>query len=141
MHEIQYQPTNIDQVIFKKKLPHKEKFKAHTCTRCGKIPSHSSEESPTWNVNCHKHSKKGNFSTFCCSIGSVQAVQSSDHEQDITDNYLRTVKTMPCSNASQTLDSPSCYQYNGLVTTFKIDTRADVTGIPETVFKKISNIT
>ena len=105
--------------------------------------SHSSQECPAWNpiVTCYKCSKKGHVSTFCCSTGSVKAVQLSDHEQDITYNFLGAVKTMPAMPAKPWTVPLAINIANGLVTTFKIDTRADVTGIPKTVFKKINNTT
>ena len=87
-------------------------------------------------MTCYRCSKKGHFATHCHSTRSVQAVQLLEHEQDSTDNFLGAVKATSPANP-QTVP----LVVNGTVITFKIDTRADVTGIPETILKQIRNTT
>ena len=130
---------NIDQVISRKKLQVKEKSKVHTCTRYGRTPPHSCQECPTRDVTCYKCSKKEHFSTFCRSTGSVHAVEISDHEQNTTNNFLGAIQTNNQAKPANPWTVPIAI--NGTVVTFKIDTGADVTGIPETVFKQIKNTT
>ena len=134
------QPPNIDQVTERRKKPqHKEKPKVHTCTRCDRTPPHSRQECPARDVTCYKCSKKGHFSTFCHSTGLMHTVEISDHEQDFTDNFLGAIQTN--NSAKPTSPLTVLIAINGTVVTFKIDTRVDVTGIPETVFKQIKNTT
>ena len=58
-------------------------------------------------------------------------------EQDISDKFLGAVETKD----SATVNPWIVPLINGTVTTFKIDTGANITGIPETVFKQLNNVT
>ena len=69
----------------------------------------------------------------------MHSVKISDHEQDITGNFLGAIQTNNSAKPTSPWTVPIAI--NGTVVTFKIDTRADVTGIPEAVFKQIKNTT
>ena len=69
----------------------------------------------------------------------MNAIKISDHEQDITDNFLGAIQTNSSAKPTSAWTVPIAI--NGTVVTFKIDTGADVTDIPETVFKQIKNTT
>ena len=105
--------------------------KSDTCTRCGKTPPHNRYECPARDATCYQCTKKGHFSTVCRSTGSVHAVQYSDNTQDNTDNFLGAVESKHPPMRVNPWTVP--LTVNGTVITFKIDTGADVTGIPETV--------
>ena len=98
-----------------------------------KTPPHSRQECPAREVTCYKCSKKGHFSTVCRSTGSVRAVQYSEEMQDDTDNFLRGVETEHPPAKINPWTVP--LTVNGTVVKFKIDTGADVTSIPETIFR------
>ena len=108
--------------------------KAHTCTRCGKKPPHNRSECPARDVTCYECSKKGHFSTVCRSTGSVHA------NQIIHRTILNTSWVQSRQNTHQS--GSTLGQFLSLSTVQLLpDTGADVTGIPETVFKQIKDTT
>ena len=136
------QPPSIDRVIFKKQRPQKNKSsqptqpsKAKTCTRCGKSPAHSHQECPAREAICHKCSKKDHYSAVCRTAGSIQFVQSSP-VTEVAEEFLGAIETeSPSPNSSWTVP----LILNEISLNFKIDTGADVTVIPESVYKQLKS--
>ena len=137
------QPPNIDLVVYKKQYPQQGRLvqptqpnKFKTCDRCGKSPSHSRQECPAREAICHRCSKKGHYSVVCRTAGSIRMVQYSPVREDV-DEFLGAIETESTApNKSWTVP----ILLNGISFDFKIDTGADVTVIPETIFKQIKSI-
>ena len=133
------QPPNVISKMKKFQNANPRIPRQHACTRCGKTPPHNRQECPAREVTCYKCSKRGHFSSVCRSTGSVRAVEYSEDAQDDSDNFLGVVelKCLPAKVIPWTVP----LMINGTVVKFKIDTEADVTGIPETIFMQIKNTT
>ena len=114
----------------KKQVPKpedKKKLDESKCNRCGKIPSHPRQECSAINSTCHKCKKKGHFKSVCKSIGEVC-------EEEEEEFFMGSVHI-------DELESQDNYwnvelEFQGVPVNCKIDTGADVTVVPEHVFKK-----
>ena len=144
------QSSNVDRVIYKKKSqPRKsthpqpppvaslkqQSLQKDTCTRCGKSPLHSRQHCPTREAICQKCSKKGHYQSVCRSKG-VNTIELDSSTLDSDNNFLGAVET-------NTADKPTwsvTVSINSVDVNFKIDTGADVTVIPESVFKKLNGV-
>ena len=81
-----------------------------------------------------KCSKKGHYSTVCCTAGLIWRIQSSPIEED-DDEFLGAIETEPSQSRSWTVP----LLLNDIGVEFKIDTGVDVTVIPETIFKQLKS--
>ena len=98
------------------------------CTRCGKSPAHGRQQCPAREELCHKCGKKGYFQTVCHTDGAVRTVESIKDDEA----FMGVVQQSKGSNPwSITLS------VNGISDEFKIDTGADVTVIPMSVFQRV----
>ena len=103
--------------------------------RCGKSPAHSCQECPAREAICHKCSKKGHYSAVCRTAGSIQFVQSSP-VTEVAEEFLGAIETeSPSPNSSWTVP----LILNEISLNFKIDTGADMTVIPESVYKQLKS--
>ncbi|XP_048586199.1 uncharacterized protein LOC116611839 [Nematostella vectensis] len=96
------------------------------CGRCGKTPAHARAQCPAADAECHKCKKKGHFKAMCRSEKSVREV--SDNSEPSLGTIDVEELTTDCWNVDVTLE--------GIPVSFKLDTGADVTVIPEQIFKK-----
>jgi len=142
------QSPNVDRAMYKKKQPIKKsthpqpppvaktkQSQADTCTRCGKSPLHSRQQCPAREAICRKCSKKGHYQSVCHSK-AVNTIESSSPTLDSVNDFLGAVGT-------NTADEPTwsvTMSLNNVDVKFKIDTGADVTVIPESVFKKLQGV-
>ena len=144
------QSPNIDRVVYKKsqvrKSTHpqpppidnpKQPQTVHkdTCTRCGKSPLHSRQQCPAREAVCQKCSMKGHYQVVCHSKG-VNVIESTSPTEDSVDDFLGAVET-------NTANKPTCsvtVSLNNHDVNFKIDMGADVTVIPESIFKKLNGV-
>ena len=97
------------------------------CNRCGKTPGHYRHNCPAKDAVCHKCSKKGHYGAVCRSSSkTVGMVEEEDYA------FLGEIETATSENpwcVNLTLNKSHVY--------FKIDTGADVTVIPERIFKTL----
>ena len=140
--------TNVDAIRAKqhyvrsKPQPKKGQFKVgnpptrtelpqKTCTRCGRAPVHSRDCCPARNAKCHKCKKTGHFQ-LQCRTKSVCAVLA-DQDDEV---YIAAVHQQPEK-------SPWVVTLgvNGSPVEFKIDTGADVSVLPEAIFKELRDVT
>ena len=122
----------------KKPFSHEEKPKRDTpprlpqkpqvCSRCGKSPQHSRQQCPARDKECLKCGRKGHFKAMCRSRTAVRTVESTKDDNA----FMGTVHEHRNANPwSITLSM------NGKPMEFRIDTGADVSVIPLSVFKSI----
>ena len=107
-----------------------------SCTRCGKSPNHSKFQCPAFEAICHKCSKRGHFQVMCRSTSNVSSIISEDD-----DAFLGTVQA--CADVATVESTGSnpweiSLKINAVYQVFKIDTGADVTVIPKSMFQKLS---
>ena len=95
------------------------------CYRCGKLPGHWRQNCPSKATICHKCSKKGHWASVSNSSQSVGEIE----EDYIFLGAIGTERNEDIWSVDLTLN-------NSLVH-FKIDTGAEVTVIPERVYKKM----
>ena len=100
--------------------------KQRTCQRCEKTPNHSKERCPAREAVCHKCKKRGHYEAVCRSAKVIRLVEG---EED--DLFLGEISTKKKANPWMT---DPCV--DGVEMQFKIDTGADVTIIPETMYRK-----
>ena len=93
--------------------------------KCGKSPGHVRQNCPAKAAICHKCSKKGQWASVCKSSQTVGEI-----EEDYA--FLGAIGT----ERNEDIWSVDLTLNNSLVF-FKIDTGADVTVIPESVYKKL----
>ncbi|KAJ8375234.1 hypothetical protein SKAU_G00058140 [Synaphobranchus kaupii] len=95
------------------------------CFKCGKSPSHPKVQCPANDVMCHSCGKKGHYRRVCASSRAVHEVQEEDSEDDY---FLGTIATD---------GDPWMVKIKDRNVTFKMDTGADVTVIPDYVFNTV----
>ena len=144
------EPETIDSVDLRKKVQSKNFSRAptpptrpphkQTCTRCGKSPAHSRQQCPAINETCLKCGKKGHYQSMCKTRKVAHVEVDSDNDE--SDSFLGTLTT---HSSSETTDKNNPWevtlQLNGTPVLFKIDTGADVSVIPEPVFKQLKGVT
>ena len=100
------------------------------CTRCGKAPYHERQNCPAKNATCKKCSKIGHFAVECRTKG-VHTVSTESISDD--EVFLGTIQ-----QTKEEQDPWKAELYiEGCLTTFKIDTGADVTVIPKSLLDKL----
>ena len=108
---------------------------AKLCGRCGKQGPHSKTKCPAKDSVCYKCGKPGHFKSVCRSKPvqpGVRAVDADDNNSFLGTIYSSEVLVVQSSSTkwTKTLDM------NQRKVTFKIDTGADVTVIPESFYRK-----
>ena len=99
------------------------------CTRCGKSPPHTKEKCPAKDAICRRCSKKGHFRKLCRSKNTSEPTINQIKEEE--DAFLGVV------SSNKSIDSWMVNLYlNKQSLDFKIDTGADVTVIPTSVYRK-----
>ena len=105
------------------------------CGYCGKLPAHSRSSCSARDATCRRCGKRGHFEAVCRSepksIGSLQADQEQGDYPEIDSLYIGSVNSQHDSDPWH-IDvrlNDSCN------VNFKIDCGADVTCIPESLFK------
>ena len=99
---------------------------SNRCDRCGKSPGHARQNCPAKAAICHKCKKKGHWAPVCKSSQPVAEIEEEDYA------FLGAIGT----ERNEDIWSVDLTLNNSLVR-FKIDTRADVTVIPKSVYKKL----
>ncbi|XP_061926289.1 uncharacterized protein K02A2.6-like [Entelurus aequoreus] len=102
------------------------------CGRCGKGRRHAWKDCPAKDVECRKCRKIGHYAVACFRGKAVNTVTEcqSDGDNDQEDYaFLGEVQTQTTRPWMENI------LLNGEAINFKIDTGADVTSIPESVFK------
>ena len=117
-----------------------------TCSRCGRFPAHSRQKCPANNETCHKCGKKGHYQSMCrtgkVAHVEVDSVDNSTHLEVEPDVFLGTLTTNSSSDTSGNHNPwEVTLQLNDKPVSFKIDTGAEVSVIPETVFKQLQGVT
>ena len=151
------EPEAIDSVDFckkgGKKVPNKHAQTPPTrppqkqiCSRCGKSPAHSRQKCPANNETCHKCGKKGHYQSMC-KTGKIAHVEVDSDDKDThveveTDVFLGTLTIHSLTETNNKTNPWEVTLYlNTKPVLFKIDTGADVSVIPETVFKQLQGVT
>ena len=119
------------QKPFKKPIQTKGGYKS--CNKCGKSPSHPASQCPAKDVECHNCRKRGHYGRVCRSASSVNAVAEDTGELHDADRLFLGTMTSEVSEGPWMAD----IEVKGRKVTFKIDTGADVSAIPEHVFEGI----
>ncbi|KAL1281458.1 hypothetical protein QQF64_000261 [Cirrhinus molitorella] len=101
------------------------------CQRCGKTPDHGKWQCPAKDVSCHTCRKKGHFSKMCKTAKTVHAIEAEEYSESSEPWFLGTVET-----GQDAWDVELFIRHHKVK--FKIDTGADVTVIPESVFREIT---
>ena len=103
----------------------------HKCTRCGKSPPHKRAQCPANEVLCHKCGKKGHYKHCCKSKVTIKEVTQDSGEE----TFLGTVTAVTDAVGTH---SPWMVdvKLNSQNFEFKVDTGADVTVIPESVYSR-----
>ena len=100
------------------------------CTRCGRSPPHGRSQCPANDAVRHKCQKKGHFQQMCKTKKSVNALLAEDSEEE---PFLGMIHADAVS-AQKPWEID--IQTNGRPISYKIDTGADVTVIPETDYRE-----
>ena len=104
----------------------------NTCSRCGKSPMHPKQQCLAREAICHHCSKKGHFKSMCRSRNTIGDI--SDEGEELT--FLDTIHLEVAVINGGTKPWTTILYLNGHATEFKIDTGADVTVIPATMYEK-----
>ena len=94
-----------------------------TCTRCGRSPLRNKSECPAKDEQCHQCGKRGHFKRMCRNPPRVNTIQQ--------EAFLGEVKAKKDSQWMVEL------LLNGSPVSFKVDTGADMTVVPEKTLKSI----
>ena len=108
-----------------KQKPPKNAYQAktqHKCTRCGRS-SHSRNQCPARDAECHKCHKRGHYSAQCLTK-SVSEISDPPPSQDLPDYDLAYLNTI---GSGKTTMWTCIVLVNGQETCFKVDTGAEVT--------------
>ena len=123
--------------MHRKKEQQKRKDQGHTatpnptCQRCGKSPSHAKNSCPAKDAICCKCTKKGHFAKVCKSK-VVASVEQQGEDSDSSEVFLGAV------SAPKEVDSKKWFttvDVCGTQIKFKMDTGADETCIPESIYE------
>ena len=93
-----------------------------------KIPSHPRQNYPAKDSVCHRCKKKGHFQSQCKSKKAIDLI-TSDIPEESENVFLGTIHS---TNSHTTKWLVELY-LNKVPVTFKIDTGAEVTAIPEAI--------
>ena len=140
--------SNIDTINYSSK---RKGTKAHKsrCLRCGKPNHFGKEQCPAKTATCRKCHKRGHFQTVCRSAKSVEAVATDDDDNanSSADDEMTFDRFIGTIGESDTLEVPTVVagsdpwtvtvSLNTQTVEFHIDTGADVTVIPEKLYKKL----
>ena len=103
-----------------------------SCYRCGAQPGHPPQRCPAKDATCNACNKKGHYSKVCKSSKRVHRVGEDSDEDDIS--------VMTVNEVVNAIETSEKWRTNLLIgnseINFKIDTGADVTVIPEEVFRQ-----
>ena len=114
-----------------KSIPGMQRQDSPMCTRCGKSPPHTKDRCPAKDAVCRRCSKKGHYQKFCRSKNTSESAVNQIEEDDAFLGVVSSNKSLDlwlinlCLN-KQTLE-------------FKIDTGADVTVIPASMYNKFKH--
>ena len=101
---------------------------ATPCTRCGSPTNHDRQYCPARDAECHKCGRRGHYMKVCRSRVGVQAVHDDSRSE--------------AAFLGQLGNAPNPWQIkvhvNGVAVQFCIDTGAEVTVIPASVFRKLN---
>ena len=103
------------------------------CGRCGKSPSHNRQDCPAKDAECRKCSKIGHYANVCRTKAGVRYVVEEEEDE----SFLGTIET---ESVNQIEDDKwhAKIKVNGKLINFRLDTGADVTVVPDQLFRKNS---
>ena len=109
-----------------KRYTHKSVGKnGQSCGRCGQHPKHDRNSCPAKDALCHKCKIKGHFAKVCRTARNI--------DQICDDSDSAFLGAVDCNDQPWTVN----LQLSGVDVEFKIDTGADVSVIPESVYLKV----
>lgn len=117
---------------------YKEQKSEKKCSRCGKSPKHTHRDCPAKEAECHKCKKKGHYAAMCRTKKIVRLLEE-EQENDFILGSITTEenKSSSIGNIQEDLWHAKVVT-NGKPITYRVDTGADVTVLPEKFFKKNS---
>ncbi len=109
-----------------KTFPSKSDAQSGACRWCGKSPSHKRSDCPAKNSSCQKCSKHGHWAAVCLSTSTIAEVAESEPEFAFLDKVSVEGSVSNAFIAKLPL--------NNTMVNFKIDTGADVSIIPASLY-------
>ena len=115
----------------------KQATNGQACTRCSKSPPHDCQQCPAHDAICHNCSKRGHYKAMCRSSKKVREVhQETLSEQDRnSEAFLGAIGT---NNGNPWIIQ---LQVMNEIVDFHIDTGAEVSVIPNQVYRKLGSPT
>ena len=107
---------------------------SHKCTRCGRTPGHSRQHCPANEAECYNCHKKGHYRSMCRSKPTstgIQTVTTAVNHEEYEEEFLGVIQV---DTATVSQEWTITANLNSSDVKFKIDTGADVTVIPETLY-------
>ena len=128
LHQGKHLPREKKITVDKSQQDSKGPRQLTQCPWCGKSPKHDRQLCPAREATCRKCKKKGHYQTVCRSTAQVATVEEKETKEDA---FLGALTDTSGDRWNVTL------QLNSHPVLFCIDTGADVTAIPERVWKDI----
>jgi hypothetical protein len=117
--------------------PMKRTQEWNECQRCGRKPPHARQRCPARDAQCHKCGRQGHFQYMCKTRQDLCDV-TGDKEECIA--FLENVTIGECSETEKQKAQRDAWKItltaDGVPVQFKIDTGADVTVMPEKLYKE-----
>ena len=106
-----------------------------TCTRCGQSPYHNRDRCPARDAVCHRCKNKGHYKSQCRTKVLRVITTEPPRDPDDDDIFIAAVH-------QHKLHNPwiATLQVNELPISFKIDTGADVSVLPESTFTQLKDV-
>ena len=114
----------------------KQTTNGQACTRCGKSPPHDHQHCPARDAICHNCSKRGHYKAMCKSSKKVRGSPRTPSEQnEDSEAFLGAIETDDGNPWIVSL------RVRNEVVDFHINTGAEVSVIPDQVYRKLGSPT
>ena len=112
-----------------------------SCTRCGKTPSHPRRLCPANTATCHRCHQKGHYHQYCWTkqvgeVGSREEGTPVSSDSEVGEVFIGAVEKPSEARSPWRVSM----LLNGTPMEMKIDTDADVSVLPESMYCKLSGV-